>query len=165
MQDVNNREVVLQMITEIIFITAPAIVLQVDPTGGLMHPSGMSCLFPISATMLSVQFTSKKLTVLFGFARLYVDVCLEKCFYMLFFLSKDAGSECASEGDDDDGEEEEEEISSTGRTGVDQKYDEDIDEAEEGEGLRRYREARANEMFPDEVDTPLDVPAKTRYDP
>lgn len=46
MQDVNNREVVLQMITEIIFITAPVIVLQVDPTGGLMHPSGMSCPFP-----------------------------------------------------------------------------------------------------------------------
>ncbi|KAI2656286.1 hypothetical protein H4Q32_013166 [Labeo rohita] len=66
--------------------------------------------------------------------------------------SQDAGSECASEGDDDDGEEEEEEeeISSTGRTGADQKYDEGMDEAEEGEGLRRYREARANEMFPDE---------------
>lgn len=45
MQDVNNREVVLQMITQIIFITAPAIVLHVDPTGGLMHPSGMSCPF------------------------------------------------------------------------------------------------------------------------
>lgn len=28
------EEVVLQMITEIIFITAPAIVLQVDPAGG-----------------------------------------------------------------------------------------------------------------------------------
>ncbi|XP_016412492.1 pre-rRNA-processing protein TSR1 homolog [Sinocyclocheilus rhinocerous] len=79
--------------------------------------------------------------------------------------SQDAGSECASEGDDDDREEEEEEeeISSTGRTGADQKYDEGMDEAEEGEGLRRYREARANEMFPDEVDTPLDVPAKTRF--
>ncbi|KTG46435.1 hypothetical protein cypCar_00001128 [Cyprinus carpio] len=79
--------------------------------------------------------------------------------------SLDAGSECASEGDDDDGEEEEEEeeISSTGHTGADQKYDEGIDEAEEGEGLRRYREARADEMFPDEVDTPLDVPAKTRF--
>lgn len=45
MQYVNNREVVLQMITEIIFITAPAIVLQVDPTGGSIHPSGMSCPF------------------------------------------------------------------------------------------------------------------------
>ncbi|KTG06816.1 hypothetical protein cypCar_00005551 [Cyprinus carpio] len=81
-------------------------------------------------------------------------------------VMKDAGSECASEGDDDDEkeeEEEEEEISSTGCTGADQKYDEGLDEAEEGEGLRRYREARANEMFPDEVDTPLDVPAKTRF--
>nr|XP_055052600.1 pre-rRNA-processing protein TSR1 homolog [Misgurnus anguillicaudatus] len=81
--------------------------------------------------------------------------------------SQDAGSECASGDDDDDDdeeeEEEEEEISSTGRTGADQKYDECMDEAEEGEGLRRYREARANEMFPDEVDTPLDVPAKTRF--
>ncbi|KAK7171858.1 hypothetical protein R3I93_004224 [Phoxinus phoxinus] len=79
--------------------------------------------------------------------------------------SQDAGSECASEGDDDDveEEEEEEEISSSGHTGGDQKYDKEIDEAEEGEGLRRYREARANEMFPDEVDTPLDVPAKTRF--
>lgn len=94
--------------------------------------------------------------------RMYV--CLERCFYMLLFLSKDAGSECASEGDDDDEEEEEEEeeISSTGRTGADQKYDEGMNESEEGEGLRRYREARANEMFPDEVDTPLDVPSKTR---
>ncbi len=91
---------------------------------------------------------------------------LEKCYYMLLFLFKDAGSECASEGDDDDGEEEEEEeeeeIISPGRTGADQNYDEGMDEAEEGEGLRRYREARGNEMFPDEVDTPLDVPAKTR---
>lgn len=81
--------------------------------------------------------------------------------------SQDAGSECASGDDDDDDEEEEEEeeeeINSTGRTGADQKYDECMDEAEEGEGLRRYREARANEMFPDEVDTPLDVPAKTRF--
>ena len=40
-----------------------------------------------------------------------------------------------------------------------------MDETEEGEGLKRYREARANEMFPDEVDTPLDVAAKTRYGP
>lgn len=78
--------------------------------------------------------------------------------------SQDAGSECASEGDDDDEEEEEEEeISSTGRTGADQKYDEGMNESEEGEGLRRYREARANEMFPDEVDTPLDVPSRTRF--
>ncbi|TRY96311.1 hypothetical protein DNTS_030038, partial [Danionella cerebrum] len=75
--------------------------------------------------------------------------------------SQDAGSQCASDGGEE--EDDEEEMSSTGHTGADQKYDEGMDETEEGEELRRYREARANEMFPDEVDTPLDVPAKTRF--
>lgn len=31
------------------------------------------------------------------------------------------------------------------------------------EGLQRYREARANEMFPDEVDTPLETLARIRF--
>uniref|UniRef100_A0A8C7GYM2 Pre-rRNA-processing protein TSR1 homolog n=1 Tax=Oncorhynchus kisutch TaxID=8019 RepID=A0A8C7GYM2_ONCKI len=61
-------------------------------------------------------------------------------------------------------EEEEEELNSTSdKGGADQRYDEHMDEAEEGEGLKRYREARANEMFPDEVDTPLDQSAKNRF--
>jgi hypothetical protein len=61
------------------------------------------------------------------------------------------------------GSEEEEELNSTSnKGGSDQRYDEHMDEAEEGEGLKRYREARANEMFPDEVDTPLDQSAKNR---
>lgn len=59
-------------------------------------------------------------------------------------------------------EEEEEEVHSTERTGADQRYDEHTDEAAEEEGLRRYREARANEMFPDEVDTPIDAAARIR---
>lgn len=53
-------------------------------------------------------------------------------------------------------------MTSTDHRAADQRYDEHMDEAEEGEGLKRYREARANEMFPDEVDTPLDSAAKTR---
>ncbi|MCI4385855.1 hypothetical protein PGIGA_G00055610 [Pangasianodon gigas] len=65
--------------------------------------------------------------------------------------------------DDSDEDEEEEEISSAGRVGAEQKYDEGMDEAEEEDGLKRYREARSHEMFPDEVDTPLDVPARTRF--
>ncbi|XP_053095907.1 pre-rRNA-processing protein TSR1 homolog isoform X1 [Pangasianodon hypophthalmus] len=65
--------------------------------------------------------------------------------------------------DDGDEDEEEEEISSAGRVGAEQKYDEGMDEAEEEDGLKRYREARSHEMFPDEVDTPLDVPARTRF--
>ncbi|KAM3875016.1 pre-rRNA-processing protein TSR1 homolog [Diretmus argenteus] len=75
--------------------------------------------------------------------------------------SQDPGSGCASEEEEE--EEEQEELCSTEPTGVDQRYDEHIDEAEEGEGLKRYREARANELFPDEVDTPLDTRAKIRF--
>lgn len=50
----------------------------------------------------------------------------------------------------------------TERAGAEQRYDEQMDEAAEEEGLKRYREARANEMFPDEVDTPLDTAARVR---
>ncbi|KAM3616618.1 uncharacterized protein V6R79_020905 [Siganus canaliculatus] len=72
--------------------------------------------------------------------------------------SQEPDSDCEEEE-----EEEEEEVTSTDRTGADQRYDEHIDEAAEEEGLKRYREARANEMFPDEVDTPLDVAARIRF--
>ncbi|XP_067451146.1 pre-rRNA-processing protein TSR1 homolog [Thunnus thynnus] len=76
--------------------------------------------------------------------------------------SQDAGSGCSS-GEEEEEEEEEEEVCSTEQTGADQRYDEHIDEAAEEEGLKRYREARANEMFPDEVDTPLDTAARIRF--
>lgn len=71
--------------------------------------------------------------------------------------AQEPGSGYASEE-----EEEEEEVCSTELTGTDQRYDEHLDEAAEEEGLKRYREARANEMFPDEVDTPLGVAARIR---
>lgn len=78
--------------------------------------------------------------------------------------SQEPGSGCASEEEEDEEEEEEEEeVCATERTGADQRYDEHIDEAAEEEGLKRYREARANEMFPDEVDTPLDMAARIRF--
>uniref|UniRef100_A0A3Q3JQ48 Pre-rRNA-processing protein TSR1 homolog n=2 Tax=Monopterus albus TaxID=43700 RepID=A0A3Q3JQ48_MONAL len=76
--------------------------------------------------------------------------------------SQDAGSCCASEAEEEE-EEEEEVVCSTERAGADQRYDEHLDEAAEEEGLKRYREARANEMFPDEVDTPLNTPARIRF--
>ncbi|CAN9510902.1 unnamed protein product [Ophioblennius macclurei] len=74
--------------------------------------------------------------------------------------SQDAGSD---EDEDDDDEEEEEELLSTERAGADQRYDEHMDEEAEEEGLKVYREARSHEMFPDEVDTPLDVAARIRF--
>uniref|UniRef100_A0A672ZTI2 Pre-rRNA-processing protein TSR1 homolog n=1 Tax=Sphaeramia orbicularis TaxID=375764 RepID=A0A672ZTI2_9TELE len=73
--------------------------------------------------------------------------------------SQEAGS--GSEGEEE--EEEEEEVCNAERTGADQRYDEHMDEAAEEEGLKRYREARANEMFPDEVDTPLEMAARIRF--
>ncbi|KAM4589684.1 pre-rRNA-processing protein TSR1 homolog [Fundulus diaphanus] len=76
--------------------------------------------------------------------------------------SQEPGSHAASEEEDDD-EEEEEEVCPTERVGADQRYDDNMDEAAEEEGLKRYREARSHEMFPDEVDTPLDTPARIRF--
>ncbi|XP_029373701.1 pre-rRNA-processing protein TSR1 homolog isoform X1 [Echeneis naucrates] len=75
--------------------------------------------------------------------------------------SQDLGSCCGEEEEDE--KEEEEEVCCTERAGADQRYDECMDEAAEEEGLKRYREARANEMFPDEVDTPLDAAARMRF--
>ncbi|KAA8594086.1 pre-rRNA-processing protein TSR1 homolog [Etheostoma spectabile] len=77
-------------------------------------------------------------------------------------MSQEPGSGCVSEEEEEE-EEEVEELCSTERTGTDLRYDEHIDEAAEVEGLKRYREARANEMFPDEVDTPLDIAARIRF--
>ncbi|KAM4566344.1 pre-rRNA-processing protein TSR1 homolog [Odontesthes bonariensis] len=75
--------------------------------------------------------------------------------------SQEPGSCCASDVDEE--EEEEEEVCSTERGGADQRYDEHMDEAAEEEGLKRYREARSHEVFPDEVDTPLETPARVRF--
>lgn len=79
----------------------------------------------------------------------------------LYFMlhTQDAGSGLSSEEEE---EEEEEEVCATERTGPDQRYDEHMDEAAEEEDLKRYREARANEIFPDEVDTPIDSAARIR---
>ncbi|XP_072320426.1 pre-rRNA-processing protein TSR1 homolog [Eucyclogobius newberryi] len=79
--------------------------------------------------------------------------------------SQEPTSSCASdeEEEEDEEEDEEEEVCASERGGADQRYDSKIDKAAEAEGLQRYREARANEMFPDEVDTPLDTSAKNRF--
>ncbi|CAL8362492.1 unnamed protein product [Merluccius merluccius] len=74
-------------------------------------------------------------------------------------IASQVGSPCGS----DEEEEEQEDLCPTEPSGADQRYDEHIDEVEESEGLKRYREARAHELFPDEVDTPLDMAAKNRF--
>ncbi|XP_061915793.1 pre-rRNA-processing protein TSR1 homolog isoform X1 [Entelurus aequoreus] len=76
---------------------------------------------------------------------------------------QDAGSDIVSEEEEEEEEEEEVVVSAKERPGADQCYDEHMDEAAEVEGLQRHRDARANELFPDEVDTPLDTAARNRF--
>ena len=43
------------------------------------------------------------------------------------------------------------------------KYDEKLDLDEEKQTLEKIKLAKSNEEFPDEVDTPIDVPARVRF--
>lgn len=45
----------------------------------------------------------------------------------------------------------------------DAKYDQQMDLDQEQSSREKYREERDNEQFPDEVDTPEDVPARVRF--
>uniref|UniRef100_A0A1A9X530 Pre-rRNA-processing protein TSR1 homolog n=1 Tax=Glossina brevipalpis TaxID=37001 RepID=A0A1A9X530_9MUSC len=45
----------------------------------------------------------------------------------------------------------------------DEKYDLEMDFQEERETLKKVKEARADQLWPDEIDTPLDIPALTRF--
>nr|XP_017010616.2 pre-rRNA-processing protein TSR1 homolog [Drosophila takahashii] len=45
----------------------------------------------------------------------------------------------------------------------DEKYDQQIDFQEERETLKQLQEARSDELWPDEIDTPRDVPAHERF--
>ncbi|XP_063235306.1 pre-rRNA-processing protein TSR1 homolog [Bacillus rossius redtenbacheri] len=44
-----------------------------------------------------------------------------------------------------------------------QRYDEKLDLSEEQEALKKMKEAHMDSMFPDEVDTPVDTPARVRF--
>ncbi|NWI13992.1 TSR1 protein, partial [Crypturellus soui] len=79
----------------------------------------------------------------------------------------DLMEEAASQ--EEEGSEKEEELAEeecetmTVSEGVrDEHYDEKMEEDEE-QMLERYKQERMDEMFPDEVDTPRDVPARVRF--
>ncbi|KAM5273163.1 pre-rRNA-processing protein TSR1 homolog [Ctenodactylus gundi] len=92
----------------------------------------------------------------------------------------DEGGESDGEGDEydmeqedfmeeesqDEGSEEEEEECETmtiGESACDDLYDEKVDKEAEEKMLEKYKQERLEEMFPDEVDTPRDVPARIRF--
>lgn len=77
----------------------------------------------------------------------------------------DAMDEAVSEeeeGSADEPEEESETVTIPDST-RDDKYDQNLDEAEEEQMLEKYKLQRQDEMFPDEVDTPRDQLARIRF--
>ncbi|XP_077336712.1 pre-rRNA-processing protein TSR1 homolog isoform X1 [Lithobates pipiens] len=78
---------------------------------------------------------------------------------------EDAMNEAVSEDEEGSAEEAEEESETVTipDSTRDDKYDENLDEAEEEQMLEKYKQERQDEMFPDEVDTPRDQLARTRF--
>lgn len=46
---------------------------------------------------------------------------------------------------------------------TDEKYDQTVDAFEEHEMLEKLKAAKEDQQFPDEVDTPQDLPARERF--
>ncbi|XP_051891779.1 pre-rRNA-processing protein TSR1 homolog [Pristis pectinata] len=78
-------------------------------------------------------------------------------------LMGEAMSQVSDESNDEGEAVEECETMTLPESVPDDNYDEKIDEAEEREMLEKYKQERMDEMFPDEVDTPKDVPARVRF--
>ncbi|XP_054273020.1 pre-rRNA-processing protein TSR1 homolog [Macrosteles quadrilineatus] len=73
------------------------------------------------------------------------------------------GMECVSEEESEEGEEAETMTVTSEAPVATDKYDQEHDETEEQEALRKIKESKMDQMFPDEVDTPMDTPARVRF--
>ncbi|NXU83337.1 TSR1 protein, partial [Xiphorhynchus elegans] len=76
------------------------------------------------------------------------------------FLMEEAVSQEGESSEEEPGEEESETMT-VSECLRDEQYDEKMEEDEQM--LERYKQERMDEMFPDEVDTPRDVPARVRF--
>uniref|UniRef100_U5EVS0 Pre-rRNA-processing protein TSR1 homolog n=1 Tax=Corethrella appendiculata TaxID=1370023 RepID=U5EVS0_9DIPT len=78
------------------------------------------------------------------------------------FMSCDSDSEKKNQ-DEEEEEEEFDEISVSEAPISSDKYDKEMDMEEEKQTLEQLKAAKTDELFPDEIDTPADVPARTRF--
>lgn len=84
------------------------------------------------------------------------------------FMSCDSKGSEKAEDDEMQSEEDEEEFEEAttekeSTTNNDQKYDEEMDLYEERQAQAKLKAQRTDAMFPDEIDTPSDVPAHIRF--
>lgn len=80
------------------------------------------------------------------------------------FMSCNSNPDSADEFEKDDANDEE--LVSVAQSEVhfnDDKYDMQMDLQEERETWEKIKEARSDKMWPDEIDTPLNIPARTRF--
>jgi len=77
---------------------------------------------------------------------------------------EDPAEEEVSDDEDEDDADEYETMTVTSEANMDENYDEKhVNWAEELETVKKMQTARTDEMFPDEVDTPMDELARTRF--
>lgn len=79
---------------------------------------------------------------------------------------QDGFMSCEEEGSDNDNEDQDDDLASVAESeaaAADDKYDQTMDETEEQEMLDKIKAARSDQQFPDEIDTPDNVPARERF--
>lgn len=79
------------------------------------------------------------------------------------FMSCNSNENSDDEFEKNEQPEEFDDISVSEAPVADDKYDEDLDLHEESETFEKIKQARIDQMWPDEIDTPMDTNARTRF--
>lgn len=75
----------------------------------------------------------------------------------------DAMSEDNSENSNNEGDKDFESVTESEVAPNDERYDKEMDLYAEKEALQKLKAAKIDQQFPDEIDTPMDQPARIRF--